>query len=85
MVQVFLGYRPVMAHVLFKAPRGEPQIVEQFCPEVEEWCKINLKGWAQPVYVEVKKPEEPNGRFFRWEFEFEFEEDIWLFKLGFIG
>lgn len=84
MFQVFLGYRPVMAHVLFKAPPGEPQIVEAFCPEVDEWCKHNLRGTVSPVYVEVKKPND-NGRYFRWEFEFSNEDDIPLFKLFHIG
>jgi hypothetical protein len=84
MVQVFLGYRPVMAHVLFKAPPGESQIVEELCPEIEEWCKNNLKGTVTPVYAKVTKPND-DKEYRRWEFEFSNEDDIPMFKLFHIG
>ena len=84
--QVFLGYRNVIGHLIKKPPIGH-SLIEEFTDEVEEWCKNNMKGYVWPVYHRFDEVDE-NGKvqgYARWEFCFQNEDDIWLFKLFHVG
>ena len=86
MIQIFLGYRPLVGHLIKVPPIGEP-IIQDFTDEVAEWCAHNLKGEAWPIYHRYEHPDEHGVMrgWARWEFLFDYEEDIVLFKLFHIG
>lgn len=82
MITVFLGYRNQIGHLIRKLS-VQPQIVNEFSQEIEEWCEENLSGPAYPEYVRIFKTDE-NGnmrQYGRYEFVFSNESDAALFKL----
>lgn len=79
-IQVFLGYRNVVEHLLTETRVGG---VEEFTKEVEEWCDYNLRGGAYPTYVYFLDEEGKHRG--RYEFVFFCEEDVVLFKLFWIN
>lgn len=88
MIQVFLGYRNVMGHVIKKTPAGSPE-GSDFTDEIREWCDYNLSGPCWPIYV-VFDSEDPDekGRtrtYGRFEFKFQNDHDAALFKMFWIG
>ena len=92
MIQVFLGYRDVMEHVIARRPRpdgGGWHEVEEFADEVQEWCDTNMSGPCWPIYVHFER-EDPNepGRmrtYGRYEFCFQNDRDATLFRLFWVG
>jgi len=83
MIKVFFGYRDQIGHLIFRPPPGEPQIVDDFAPEIEKWCIDNLSGPAYPEYVTTYRMDEKGVRrgFGHYEFVFENDNDAALFKL----
>ncbi len=87
MVQVFLGYRRLVEHLVeYEYDDGKQYF---FTSEVNEWCRTNLSGPAKPCYRIWYEPRadgnEPPTGFGRIEFEFETLDDAALFKLFWVG
>lgn len=85
MVQVFLGYRRLVEHLVEVEYDDGRQY--SFTNEVAQWCRDNLTGPATPYYhvwYETDADGEERG-FGRIEFEFETLDDAALFKLFWVG
>lgn len=85
MIQVFLGYRNVIGHLIdVEYDDGRHDI---FKPEVAQWCRDNLSGPAMPYYhmwYETDEDGRERGKG-RIEFEFANLDDAALFKLFWVG